>query len=106
MFQPTVVVAPTATKILERRIRVVDFNAVDEGIFYRSLAIVGEDYSTLNDILGLLGAAGYNDVIVETVGAGQNDVAIRHHVDRCIVVSRRLNASSWPILTPMRSTRC
>ena len=75
----------TSGALLGDRLR-VDFNAVDEGIFYRSLAIVGEDYATLNDILGLLGAAGYNDVIVETVGAGQNDVAIRHHVDRCIVV--------------------
>ncbi|NBX25864.1 MAG: hypothetical protein EBQ99_07420 [Planctomycetes bacterium] len=55
----------------------VDFNAVDEGVFYRSLAIVGEDYASL---------AGFDDVIVETVGAGQNDVAIRNHVDRTAVV--------------------
>jgi methylmalonyl-CoA mutase cobalamin-binding domain/chain len=75
----------TGGALLGDRLR-VDFNAVDEGVFYRSLAIMGEDYATLQDILGLLGAAGYDDVLVETVGAGQNDVAIRHFVDRCIVV--------------------
>jgi putative protein kinase ArgK-like GTPase of G3E family len=75
----------TGGALLGDRLR-VDFNAVDEGIFYRSLAIVGEDYSTLQDIIGLIGGAGYDKLIVETVGAGQNDVAIRTHVDRTAVV--------------------
>jgi methylmalonyl-CoA mutase cobalamin-binding domain/chain len=75
----------TGGALLGDRLR-VDFNAVDEGVFYRSLAIVGEDYASLPDILGLLGEAGFDDVIVETVGAGQNDVAIRNHVDRTAVV--------------------
>ena len=33
-----------------------------------------------------IGGAGFDHVIVETVGAGQNDVAIRTHVDETVVV--------------------
>jgi len=75
----------TGGALLGDRLR-VDFNAVDEGIFYRSLAIVGEDYRTLPDIIELIGGAGYDTLIIETVGAGQNDVAIRTFVDRTAVV--------------------
>jgi methylmalonyl-CoA mutase cobalamin-binding domain/chain len=75
----------TGGALLGDRLR-VDFNAVDDRVFYRSLAIVGEDYRSLATILGLIGAAGYDRVIVETVGAGQNDVAIREHVDCTAVV--------------------
>ncbi|MBX3354454.1 MAG: cobalamin-dependent protein [Phycisphaeraceae bacterium] len=75
----------TSGALLGDRLR-VDFNAVDDGVFYRSLAIAGEDYATLDAIIELIGAAGYERLIVETVGAGQNDVAIRRHVDRCAVV--------------------
>ncbi len=71
--------------LLGDRLR-VDFNTVDEHVFYRSLARVGEDYSTLPVILELIGGAGFDDVFVETVGAGQNDVAIREVVDKTIVV--------------------
>ncbi len=75
----------TGGALLGDRLR-VDFNAVDDKVFYRSLAIVGEDYRSLGAIIGLIGAAGYDKLIVETVGAGQNDVAIREHVDRTAVV--------------------
>jgi LAO/AO transport system kinase len=75
----------TGGALLGDRLR-VDFNAVDEGIFYRSLAIVGEDYRSLPEIVELIGGAGYDKLIVETVGAGQNDVAIRTFVDRTAVV--------------------
>ncbi|MDP6542054.1 MAG: GTP-binding protein, partial [Phycisphaerales bacterium] len=71
--------------LLGDRLR-VDFNSVDENVFYRSLARVGEDYSTLPEILDLVGGAGFDHVIVETVGAGQNDVAIRTLVDETVVV--------------------
>lgn len=71
--------------LLGDRLR-VDFNTVDENVFYRSLARVGEDYSTLPDILDLIGGAGFDKVFVETVGAGQNDVAIRDVVDKTVVV--------------------
>jgi len=75
----------SAGALLGDRLR-VDFNAVDENVFYRSLARVGEDYDTLPEILDLVGGAGFEHVIVETVGAGQNDVAIRTLVDETVVV--------------------
>ncbi|MCA9290706.1 MAG: cobalamin-dependent protein [Phycisphaerales bacterium] len=75
----------TSGALLGDRLR-VDFNAVDENVFYRSLAIVGEDYRSLPDIIELIGGAGFDTLIVETVGAGQNDVAIREHVDATAVV--------------------
>jgi LAO/AO transport system kinase len=75
----------TSGALLGDRLR-VDFNSVDENVYYRSLAIVGEDYATLPAIIELIGGAGFDTLIVETVGAGQNDVAIRNHVDRTAVV--------------------
>lgn len=71
--------------LLGDRLR-VDFNTVDENVFYRSLAITGEDYSTLPAIIELIGGAGFDRLIVETVGAGQNEVRIREYVDRTAVV--------------------
>lgn len=71
--------------LLGDRLR-VDFNNVDENVFYRSLARVGEDYTTLPTILELIGGAGFDHVLVETVGAGQSDVAIREVVDKTAVV--------------------
>ena len=71
--------------LLGDRLR-VDFNSVDENVFYRSLARVGEDYTTLPSILELIGGAGFDHVLVETVGAGQSDVAIREVVDKTAVV--------------------
>ena len=71
--------------LLGDRLR-VDFNNVDENVFYRSLARVGEDYDTLPAILDLVGGAGFGTVFVETVGAGQNDVAIREVVDSTALV--------------------
>ena len=71
--------------LLGDRLR-VDFNTVDENVFYRSLAIVGEDYSSLPAIIELIGGAGFDKLLIETVGAGQNDVAIREFVDRTAVI--------------------
>lgn len=75
----------TSGALLGDRLR-VDFNAVDENVFYRSLAIGGEDYSTLPAITELIGGAGFDKLIIETVGAGQNETKIRNHVDRTAVV--------------------
>lgn len=75
----------TSGALLGDRLR-VDFNKVDESVFYRSLAVIGEDYRFLPEILELIGGAGYDLVIVETVGSGQSDVAIREHVDTTVVV--------------------
>jgi methylmalonyl-CoA mutase cobalamin-binding domain/chain len=75
----------TSGALLGDRLR-VDFNAVDENVFYRSLAISGEDYSTLPAIIELIGGAGFDKLIIETVGAGQNETKIRDYVDRTAVV--------------------
>ena len=75
--------------LLGDRLR-VDFNNLGEEVFYRSLAIGGEDYHAVNDIIEYIGAAGgdrpFETLFVETVGAGQNEVKIRDHVDRTAVV--------------------
>lgn len=80
----------TGGALLGDRLR-VDFNALGEEVFYRSLAIRGEDYRSLDAILELIGGAGsgdraYDTVFVETVGAGQNETRIRDHVDTTAVV--------------------
>ncbi|MBX3368364.1 MAG: cobalamin-dependent protein [Phycisphaeraceae bacterium] len=80
----------TSGALLGDRLR-VDFNAVDETVYYRSLAISGEDYHALDEIVGLIGGAyegerSYEMLFVETVGAGQNETRIRKHVDRTAVV--------------------
>lgn len=80
----------TGGALLGDRLR-VDFNALGEDVFYRSLAIRGEDYRSLDTILELIGGAAsgseaYNTVFVETVGAGQNETRIRDHVDTTAVV--------------------
>jgi LAO/AO transport system kinase len=80
----------TCGALLGDRLR-VDFNALDESVFYRSLAISGEDYHALPEILSLIGGAhqgmeAFDLVFVETVGAGQNETRIRQHVDKTVVV--------------------
>ncbi len=81
----------TSGALLGDRLR-VDFNTLGDSIFYRSLAISGEDYHALNDIVELIGGCTLNGehvfdtVFVETVGAGQNETRIRKHVDRTLVV--------------------
>jgi methylmalonyl-CoA mutase cobalamin-binding domain/chain len=81
----------TSGALLGDRLR-VDFNNLGESVFYRSLAIAGEDYHALDEIImaigGWTGPAGerFDTVFVETVGAGQNDTRIRKHVDSTLVV--------------------
>ena len=80
----------TGGALLGDRLR-VDFNNLGEQVFYRSLAIRGEDYRSLDSIIELIGGAAqgndaYDTVFVETVGAGQNETRIRDHVDTTAVV--------------------
>ncbi|MDX2132601.1 MAG: cobalamin-dependent protein [Planctomycetota bacterium] len=80
----------TGGALLGDRLR-VDFNALDEGVYYRSLAIRGEDYHALPEIIELIGGAfagpdAVELLFVETVGAGQNETRIRGFVDRTAVV--------------------
>jgi LAO/AO transport system kinase len=69
----------------------VDFNTLDESVYYRSLAISGEDYHALPEIIELAGGAfegkdAIDLLFVETVGAGQNETKIRQFVDTTAVV--------------------
>ncbi|MFN7021735.1 MAG: cobalamin-dependent protein [Phycisphaerales bacterium] len=75
----------TGGALLGDRLR-VDFNSLDEAVFYRSLAISGEDYHAVPEIIELIGGAGFDTVFIETVGAGQNETRIRQHVGRTAVV--------------------
>ncbi len=80
----------TSGALLGDRLR-VDFNTKGDSIYYRSLAISGEDYRALPEIIELIGGAcegpdAFDLVFVETVGAGQNETRIRQHVDRTAVV--------------------
>jgi len=84
--------------LLGDRLR-VDFNRLEEAVYYRSLAISGEDYHALDDIVQLIGGAPAPSddrgsllsrpidlLFVETVGAGQNETRIRSHVDATAVI--------------------
>lgn len=81
----------TGGALLGDRLR-VDFNTLDQNVFYRSLAISGEDYHALPEIVELIGGctgsdlAPFTTVFIETVGAGQNETRIRSFVDRTAVV--------------------
>jgi len=81
----------TGGALLGDRLR-VDFNRLGESVYYRSLAISGEDYHGLDEIVELIGGCeepgrpGFDTVFVETVGAGQNETKIREHVDRTLLV--------------------
>lgn len=85
----------TKGALLGDRLR-VDFNAMSEAAFYRSLAISGEDYHHLDQIVQLIGGATppeteglsgqFDTVFIETVGAGQNETKIREHVDKTALV--------------------
>ncbi len=83
----------TSGALLGDRLR-VDFNRLEEKVYYRSLAISGEDYHALDEILQLIGGCAeskpgegaFDTVFVETVGVGQNETLIRKHVDMTGVV--------------------
>ncbi len=74
--------------VLGDRIRMSDA-AASENVFVRSLASRGHPGGlsrTTRRIVDLLDAAGFDTVLVETVGAGQSEVAIAALADTSIVV--------------------
>ena len=78
----------TGGAVLGDRIRMGEFGA-DERVFIRSLASRGNAGGlsrTTGAVVDLLDVAGFATVIVETVGAGQSDVAIASLADTSIVV--------------------
>jgi len=74
--------------ILGDRVRMTD-NQVDDGVFVRSVASRGSfgglSLSTAR-MMDVFDAAGYDWVIVETVGAGQSEVEIADLADATVVV--------------------
>lgn len=74
--------------ILGDRIR-IDTHAHDENLFVRSLAsrrATDGLADNLANVLALLVERGFEDVLVETVGAGQSQYAIRQLADTVVVV--------------------
>ncbi|OLS16834.1 MAG: putative GTPase [Candidatus Heimdallarchaeota archaeon LC_2] len=79
----------TGGAILGDRIRMLEFSA-DSKVFIRSMASRGRigGLSTATfDSLCLLDAFGFDVILIETVGAGQNEVDIYRHCDTTIVVT-------------------
>ncbi|HUF54725.1 MAG TPA: methylmalonyl Co-A mutase-associated GTPase MeaB [Dehalococcoidia bacterium] len=75
--------------ILGDRIRMQDLTS-DPGIFIRSMATrgaLGGLAATTNDVATVMDAAGFDIVIVETVGAGQDEVEIADTAHTTIVVN-------------------
>jgi LAO/AO transport system kinase len=75
--------------IMGDRIRMSDL-ASDQGVFIRSMAtrgaVGGVARATL-DAVDILDVAGFQDVIIETVGVGQDEVEIAHASHTTVVVS-------------------
>lgn len=75
--------------ILGDRIRMQELT-LDQGVFIRSMATrgaLGGLAPTTNDIITVLDAAGKDVVLVETVGAGQDEVEVADTAHTTIVVS-------------------
>jgi LAO/AO transport system kinase len=78
----------TGGAILGDRIRMADLYT-DRGVFIRSMAtrgFLGGLAKATNDVVDLLDAAGFDIVLVETVGVGQDEVEIIRTVQTNVVV--------------------
>lgn|GEM_PF-133994 len=78
----------TGGAVLGDRIRMGERQS-DEGVFIRSLASrghLGGLSVAAGDVIDLFDAAGFDVVIVETVGAGQSEVEITRYADTRVVV--------------------
>lgn len=74
--------------ILGDRVRMLD-HASDPGVFIRSMATrghLGGLSRATNDAIDLLDAAGYDPILVETVGVGQDEVEVVKTADAVAVV--------------------
>jgi LAO/AO transport system kinase len=75
--------------ILGDRIR-MQRHATDPGVFIRSLATrghLGGLSRSTGDVVAVLDAMGYDVVIVETVGVGQDEIEVVSQADTCVVVT-------------------
>ena len=78
----------TGGSVLGDRLRIMG-NEPDDGLFIRSLASEGQAGGLaphVADISRLLAAAGYPITLIETVGAGQNDVEVRNYADAVLLL--------------------
>src|SRR6266498_2730052 len=78
----------TGGAILGDRIRMADLYT-DRGVFIRSMAtrgFMGGLAKATNDVVDLLDAAGFDIVVVETVGVGQDEVEVIRTVQTNVVV--------------------
>jgi LAO/AO transport system kinase len=74
--------------ILGDRVRMLD-HAKDTGVFIRSMATrgyLGGLSRATNDAIDLMDAAGYDPILVETVGVGQDEVEVVKTADSVVVV--------------------
>ncbi len=79
----------TGGSVLGDRLR-IQSDQPDHGLFVRSLASEGQAGGLaphLEDIAKLLAAAGYPIILIETVGAGQNDTQIRTLTDEVVLLN-------------------
>jgi LAO/AO transport system kinase len=78
----------TGGAILGDRVRMGRHNT-DAGVFIRSMSArghLGGLSSAAGDALIVLGAMGFDRIIIETVGVGQSEIDILHHADTVVVV--------------------
>src|SRR5438270_1301897 len=74
--------------ILGDRIR-MQTHSLDKGVFIRSMATRGQLGGLARatvDAVAILDAAGYEKILVETVGVGQDEIEIAKTADVCVVV--------------------
>ena len=74
--------------ILGDRIRMAD-HATDDGVFIRSLATrghLGGLSRSTHDVVGILDAMGFDEIIIETVGVGQDEIEVVRIADTSVVV--------------------
>ncbi len=78
----------TGGSVLGDRLRIMGTEP-DEGLFVRSLASEGQTGGLaphVNEITKLVAAAGYEVILIETVGAGQNDTDVRNLSDAVLLL--------------------
>ena len=78
----------TGGAILGDRVR-LRTNTTDDGVYWRSLATrghLGGVSRHTGDVITLMDAFGFDDIIVETVGAGQSEVDIMKYAETVVVV--------------------
>jgi LAO/AO transport system ATPase len=78
----------TGGSLLGDRLRMMP-SEPDDGLFVRSLSSSGEAGGLgpkTGEIARLFAAAGFEIILIETVGAGQNDVAVRHVAEQVLLL--------------------